>query len=905
MATCEVFATKAEVAALRAEIDKLKGNQIDINSLIQKAKNAVFSDQQWILALGAIAAFRNLDLSKYLTKQDPIVNKVEQARNLAESAYKNTNNLHADLQEAKNVANAAKNQAGAASGVANAAKQATNVLATDISRLGGALGIIGGIVNSILSILSVVGGAAGLLSLFGLLYSIIPRLDAQEAYLDATAKTAADAYSLAASNQMQLRDYKAKTDKRIAQLERNVTDLTIQLRQTQDEIFRLEKELEKANANIKYLSSELTKAKAIIESLIAAIRQQQTVIESLQSQLQQLSASTDSRFKDLQAQADAIRKQAEAAIAEANRATAAANEALRRAGKADDTSRQAQQDVNSGEATKRWQPKVFEPIVTNIQTRVNQQVQPLKIEIGNFEKSRQELQANIEKQFGRLPTFEERLAKNEAEVKKQQGSLPTFNDLDSVNRSLNRNLDESYKELEKLKDQTKQIEQKQAEQTKTPTMPTWVDQRFKEIEKVNAEANKKLDDIQKNFDKLPGLIGNIFKPQLDKLPQTVVETVTPALTGNLAPALIKIAPQISDAVSQTITKEAPKIGDVLKPVLNNIPAATALLIPFALIGSAPFTQKMTDVAAAGTCKTTQPGGCSTNLINNATNNVNQNVNNTLRDLRDNLDASAGADTNLRVRNIEDKLGANEYPMLLPEYLLDDHLDTQVVIPNQARYNEWLLKQIDALVGLFPIKIERTDEDGQKQTLKFENIAEAIAELTGFLAQIAFDADTAVNVATRATGEALGAKAAALQAGSYLKAIIDHMGFQTQSMAIDVPVSVTLAATGVDGKLQESELKDFLKPSTQKVIGIKNTDPVDARLTWQRILQNTEIARAALYRPLKPNVAENTLTGDGIKAEKAEEKKRLDKAWEAFKTRIENHTTETKIDIDDRNQEEQP
>lgn len=895
---CEALATKAEVAILRTEIEKLKGNQFDINDLIQKAKDAVFGDQQWILALGAIAAFRNLDLSKFLTKQDPIISKVEQARNLAESAYKNTNNLHADLQEAKNVANAAKTQAGAASGVANAAKQATNILATDISKLSGALGIIGGIVNSILAILSVVGGAAGLLALFGTLYAIIPRLDAQEAYIDATAKTAADAYSLAASNKLELRDYKAKTDRRIQYLERTVIELSNDLRQANDEIYRLDQELKKANANIKYLSSELTKAKATIESLIVTIRQQQTAIESLQSQLTQLSASTDSRFKDLQAQADAIGRQAQAAIEQANRATAAANEALRRAGKADDTSRQTQQDVRSGDVTKRWEPKVFEPIVTNVQTRVDQQVKPIKVEMGNFEKSRKELEASIEKQFGKLPTFEERLAKNEAEIKKSQGTVPTFNDLDSISRSLNRNLDQSYKELEKLNDKTKQIEQKQAEQTKTPTVPNYVDQRFKDIEKVNAESNKKLDDIQKQFEKLPGLIGNTIKPQLDKLPQTVVETVTPALTGNLAPALIQLAPQISDAVSQTITKEAPKIGDTLKPIIDNIPAATALLIPFALIGSQPFISKMTDVSAAGTCKTTQPGGCSTNLINNATNTINQNTNNTLRDLRDNLDAGVGADTNFRVRNLERAVGANEYPMSLPEYLLDDLMDNQVIIPNQASYNVWLLKQIDALVGLFPIKIERTDENGQKQTLTFENIAEAIAELTGLLSQIAFDADTAVNVATRATGEALGAKAAALQVGSYVKAIIDHMGFQTQHMSIDVPVSVTLGAVGLDGKLQESELKDFLKASTQKVVGLKNTDPVDMRLILRRILEDGEIARAALFRPLKPNPADNTLTGDGIKAEKVEEKKRVDKQWEAFKLRMEGHTAGTKVDIDD-------
>ncbi|MGL4617915.1 MAG: hypothetical protein ACRCZS_02485 [Chroococcidiopsis sp.] len=346
-----------------------------------------------------------------------------------------------------------------------------------------------------------------------------------------------------------------------------------------------------------------------------------------------------------------------------------------------------------------------------------------------------------------------------------------------------------------------------------------------------------------------------------------------------------------------------KMKDTFLPIATGIALITPLIRD---ISTNTKPEAIIPLVKEGTCQTTQPGGCTSNLVNNTVGNSNQNLKDWItNNIINSADALQGTDTNARVRDIQNKIGSDEYPMLLPEYLLDDHLDTQVLIPNQARYNEWLLKQIDALVGLFPIKIKRVDENGQEQTLVFENIAEAIAELTGLLAQIAFDADTAVNVSTRATGEALGAKAAALQAGSYLKAIIDHMGFQTQSVAIDVPVSVTLAATGLDGKLQESELKDFLKPSTQKVIGIKNTDPVDARLTWQRILQNTEIARAALYRPLKPNIAENTLTGDGIKTEKTEEKKRVDKQWEAFKLRMEGHTAGTKVDIDDGNQEQQP
>lgn len=325
---------------------------------------------------------------------------------------------------------------------------------------------------------------------------------------------------------------------------------------------------------------------------------------------------------------------------------------------------------------------------------------------------------------------------------------------------------------------------------------------------------------------------------------------------------------------------------------------------------AAIQNAVTPAIAPAVCSTTKPGGCSSNMTNNAVSKGNEDLKQYLTKqlpniLGDSANAAIGADTNARVRKIEgdtakirESTGSDRYPMVLPEYLLDDFLDKSVTIPDQVAYNVWLLKQIDALVGLFPIKIERIDENGVKQLLKFENIAEAIAELTGLLAQIAFDSDTAVNVATRATGEAVGAKAAALQAGSYLKAIVDYMGFQGQAVSIDVPISVTPGAVGLDGKLQESELKDFLKPSIQKTIGFKNTDPVDQRLVMRRILESGEISRAALFKPLKADQSQNPLTGDAIKADKKAEEKRINDLWEAFKLRMEGHTAGTKVDIDD-------
>lgn len=318
---------------------------------------------------------------------------------------------------------------------------------------------------------------------------------------------------------------------------------------------------------------------------------------------------------------------------------------------------------------------------------------------------------------------------------------------------------------------------------------------------------------------------------------------------------------------------------------------------------AAIQNAVTPAIAPAVCTTTKPGGCSSNMVNNAVNQGNEDLKQFLTKQLPNLggdaaNAAIGADTNARVKNIENRTGSHRYPMTLPEYLLDDFIDKPIVIQDQVDFNVWLVKNVDALVGLFPIKIERTDENGVKQMLKFENIAEAIAELTGLLAEIAFDADTSVNVGVHATSEAIGAKVAAIQGNSYLKAISDYLGYQGSHKSIDVPISCTPGAVGTDDKLQENELGDFLKSSTQRAIGWECTERDDLHSIIKRILFDSEIARAALYKPLKPPKPGQTqpVTGDAIKADRRKEKDREDNEWDKFKTRIKNQEG-TGIDID--------
>lgn len=402
----------------------------------------------------------------------------------------------------------------------------------------------------------------------------------------------------------------------------------------------------------------------------------------------------------------------------------------------------------------------------------------------------------------------------------------------------------------------------------------------------------------------PGQAPIVFDPAGSKPPQGVQALPIPKpgafSTAPLAPIQTPTNPAVTPTIPTTTPTTADKpFGIDLSDLSGDSAKLGLILVGLTQLAQGTAANTTPPAIANAVCRTAAPGGCNNKMTNDAVRKGNEDLKDFLKN--NGLDAAdilQNKDTNNRVKNIENRTGSHRYPMTLPEYLLDDFIDKPVIIQDQVDFNVWLVKNVDALVGLFPIKIERIDENGVKQLLKFENIAEAIAELTGLLAQIAFDADTAVNVGTRATGEAVGAKAAALQAGSYLKAIVDYMGFQGQPISIDVPISVTPGAVGLDGKLQESELKDFLKPSVQKAIGFKNTDPVDQRLVMRRILESGEISRAALFKPLKADPTQNSLTGDAIKADKSAEQKRINDLWEVFKLRMESHTGGTKVDIDD-------
>lgn len=221
-----------------------------------------------------------------------------------------------------------------------------------------------------------------------------------------------------------------------------------------------------------------------------------------------------------------------------------------------------------------------------------------------------------------------------------------------------------------------------------------------------------------------------------------------------------------------------------------------------------------------------------------------------------------------------------FPSTLP-LLTGDRTETIANLPELVLY---VVKNIDAVTGLFPAEVEIVGADSKKRKVKFESVGHALEEMFGALVTIAEDADAVVNIAARAAIESVQSKIAAKQAGEIGTAITRFLGFNVKPTAKKVKIGFTPAAAGANGKLENQEMAEFLKPSEQNYVGTEYEDTDELLPIVKRILEDGEIARAALYHPLKPRPnkdGEYGITGEYLIKSKRKPSKAEKAAWEAF------------------------
>lgn len=939
---------RAELAALRAEVARLK--PVDEESIVKKAivgAQALLKPEIAGVAVVAAGAVKQsgiaTNLAQYATTEafqatarsrsaavvaDLAKKSAQGAVSLSEiasmkagTAFSTATKAQAESAIAKALSTSANTAATAATATATKASGLA-LAAQNVANGANALAnsAIGKVLLLAANVLSLAGSIAGLFALYATLKIVFPRLDAHDRQLAQHDSELSKQMSLIVRNAGDIKTAQATADKANLEAEfasrvanRASGEALAASRSAGEAINRSNSAIGKAQEATSRAETATGIANEATTKSLAAIGVAQ-VAERKAVQATNRANESFRKSEDALSEAGAATSTARSAEREASNATGIANRAIGEVGLLQPKVASAQKEATEAKTIS----KEAVSTATDANSKANTANNKADTALGQIPPIRDKADTALSNSQGALLQSGAAINISTTALNLANNALnrvPTTRDLNPPNLR-SPELESRINRLEtKVNEQEKMNEQVITKIDNLPRIiePTIVNSVTKTVNAVVPISIERASaDIKNTFENISVRNQKALEPQF----QRVIDNQRASnneIINSINTPLVALPNLVADRVRQVdrpVVITQPRDTETLEKLAQVVVGVGALKIgldnmPRNIAKSPDLLNTIVQGTTTANCRTAAPSGCTGKAINNGINAGNNDLKKYLDGLLKAGNTALELDTNARVKDLQGSAkalktvaGVDDFPMTLPQYLLDDFVDVPVIIPNQPAYNVWLLKQIDALVGLFPIKIERVDENGQKQMLVFENIAEAIAELTGLIAQVAFDADTAVNVATRATGEAIGAKSAALQAGSYLKAIVDYMGFQGQAVSIDVPISVTPGAVGLDGKLQESELKDFLKPSTQKAIGFKNTDPVDQRLVLQRILQSGEISRAALFRPLKADQSQNPLTGDAIKADKTAEKKRIDDLWDAFKLRMEGHTGGTKVDIDD-------
>lgn len=216
-----------------------------------------------------------------------------------------------------------------------------------------------------------------------------------------------------------------------------------------------------------------------------------------------------------------------------------------------------------------------------------------------------------------------------------------------------------------------------------------------------------------------------------------------------------------------------------------------------------------------------------------------------------------------------RAGSHRMPARVPALLTDDRGGNSTTQINDAmEWQEWMLKQLDALIGQFPVEFKVEDDAGNSSNLEFKNLSEALTEIAGLLLGVASDSDLAANLALRATVEASKAGNAALIGQDYSKAIADYLGFKGEKIERKTKSTITPGKTKRDEILQESE---------QKFPGYRWRGEDSLQTTLNQLLLAAGIIKSALVQDWKPG---DKVTGDAIK-EASENSPSSDEAWGEF------------------------
>ncbi len=197
-----------------------------------------------------------------------------------------------------------------------------------------------------------------------------------------------------------------------------------------------------------------------------------------------------------------------------------------------------------------------------------------------------------------------------------------------------------------------------------------------------------------------------------------------------------------------------------------------------------------------------------------------------------------------LRLIARRLGTQNYPVRTPRWLTAHGDEGTATHQSLTELHAWLARQIDALMGEFPIKVEIEDSDPtaegqQKKSVTLPNLAESVAEIYGLVAKTSIDSDVHTSFLMRLAAEVMAAKTAALVAQDYASANASYLGYKGN----EVKRRVSFA---FDPNRQDS-LETVLNESTQTIIGWANDDRENVADYLQKLMFSAGLVKSVFFR----------------------------------------------------------
>lgn len=179
--------------------------------------------------------------------------------------------------------------------------------------------------------------------------------------------------------------------------------------------------------------------------------------------------------------------------------------------------------------------------------------------------------------------------------------------------------------------------------------------------------------------------------------------------------------------------------------------------------------------------------------------------------------------------IANAIGVKEFPGEVPKTLLNsgDNPETSgtTTIPNLTQFVLWIVKQMDALIGEFPIKIKIKDADlveegNQELNIEVRNVAEALGDAYGHGASSLIVQNAHTNILLRLAAELVSIKTATLINQDLAIANQDFMGFRTKRKKRDAESAFDIAKANPNNI---KSLSQILKSGKYKYQGFEFDD----------------------------------------------------------------------------------